>query len=136
MSTGIEDDLKPLSNNGLDVLTAFITHQDTTTWAALSASFAGEFALLLMWVQLLLSGRGYPTLGVIGLILTVVSIVAFWRSTGYLEAYYGLAKKRCVPADLEIFDVKVAGPNLSIAVLALQVFLFIFWVAVIFYVSS
>ena len=128
---------EPLPDRGLQILTDLITHQDSTTWTAMSVFVAAELILFAVYAQALpnkvtLSLAG--TLGVFGLSVTAVSWYVLERSNRYLEAYYGLAKARCNPQDLPIFDVKIARIPRTRHVLAFLHFAFlILWSILVTY---
>lgn len=100
-----------LPQGGLEVLTEFITHQDTITWTALSVFLTAEIILFVAFAQALTSKplqiSVVQSAPAIGFFVTFASFVILIRSAKYLKAYYDLAKKRCHPDDLEIFDVKL-----------------------------
>ena len=106
MSPTKEIPREPLPNGGLQVLTDLITHQDSTTWTVVSVFLAAEIVLLALYVQQPPTLSTMGTLGVFGLLITIVSWFIVNRSNTYLEAYYKLAKNRCHPQDLEIFDLR------------------------------
>ena len=129
---------KPLQDRGLQILTDLITHQDSTTWTAMSVFIAAELVLFAAYAQALpdkvtLSLAG--TLGVFGFTITAVSWYVLERSNGYREAYYGLAKARCSPQDLAIFSVKIEripGTGRALAILHFA-FLFLWSLLVLYY---
>ncbi len=104
-STGINP---PLSDKGLQILTDLITHQDSTTWTAMSVFLAAELVLFALYVQALpkLDVFTSGTLGAFGFVITLVSLFVTRRSNQFLGKYFELARRRCHPNDLEIFDVK------------------------------
>ena len=108
MESDFEKGKEPLADGGLQILTDLIAHQDSTTWTAMSVFLAAELVLFALYVQALPKLDIYTsgTLGVFGLVITLVSFVVTRRSNQYLEKYFELARRRCHPRDLEIFDVK------------------------------
>ena len=128
---------EPLPDRGLQILTDLITHQDSTTWTAMSVFVAAELILFALYAQALpdnvtLSLAG--TLGVFGTTITAVSWYVLHRSNKYLEAYYGLAKARCNPRDLAIFDVKIARtPKTGLALAILHFAFFLLWAILVAY---
>jgi hypothetical protein len=128
---------EPLADGGLQILTDLITHQDSTTWTALSVFIAAELVLLALYIQafpdkvtLALAG----TLGVFGITITLVSLFAVRRSIGYMQAYLGLAKARSHPNDLAIFDVKIEARLGTRHLLLILHFAFLFlWIILLTY---
>jgi hypothetical protein len=111
---------RPLPDRGLQILTDLITHQDSTTWTALSVFGAAEFLLFALYVQALPAANIYVlgTLGTFGLATTLVSFFIVERSNRYLAEYLRLAKQRCHPRDLEIFDITL--PRIRIPVFGIS----------------
>ena len=123
----------PLPHGGIDILTTLITHQDTTTWAGLSVFLAAEFALLVIVTNV--PGVTPRTLALFGLIVTGSSYVVLKRSNDYLDYYYDLARKRCSPSDLEIFDAKMGPLRAYYVIFAFHVTFAVLWSGV-FYVNA
>jgi len=102
--------IQPLPHGGIDVLVDFITHQDLVTWTALSIFLAAEVILLGFFLQALTSNPiTIGTISTIGLFVTIASLAVHRRSNAYMAAYISLAKKRCHPDDIAIFEVEPAG---------------------------
>ena len=115
-----------LESEGVPILVDLIIHQDAITWTALSVFLAG---------QVILSGLAFqfrvPFLAILGFALTWASGFVLWRSEGYLEEYFELAKERVHPQDFRLFEVRVPGMSTYLVLLVLHVVLGIFWVGLI-----
>jgi len=115
-----------LESEGVPILVDLIIHQDTITWTALSVFLAG---------QVILSGLAFqfrvPFLAILGFALTWASGFVLWRSEGYLEEYFELAKERVHPQDFRLFEVRVPGMSTYLVLLVLHVVLGIFWVGLL-----
>lgn len=125
----------PLPSGGIEVLTELITHQDTITWTALSVFFAGQVVLLAVAHQLLDKPGWLHGIALLGIILTLVSGYALWRSQAYMMRYFNLAKERCHDDDRRIFDLEEPGFSTMTVILAMHTILFLFWLGMLLYLG-
>ena len=111
MSEDDKGQVDRLPHGGLEVLTSFITHQDTVIWSSLSIFVAAELLLLALWFQILsdptLTLHRARDVATVGILLTIASGLILWRANAYIEEYYRIAKSRAAKEDLEIFDIKL-----------------------------
>lgn len=119
---------EPLPHGGIDVLTELITHQDTTTWTAITVFMAAEFLLLALYLQSTPSLGVIGTVGTFGIVTTVTSWTLIERSQRYLRGYFDMAKRRCSPEDHEIFDVQLRGlPRTTLVLRILHIAFLALW---------
>jgi hypothetical protein len=127
------------SQLGLDVLVGMIQHQDTITWSAFSAFLAGEFALMLLWLQ---SDVGWKSEFIVGmaLFLTAASLLISRWNFARLDEYIRRAHDRANPLDQGLFvppyqrGVKLLMRNVNVYYMLLGVHFFfvLFWVVLFF----